>query len=37
MSLKSLKDEGLKNVNKQLMRDKIYLHVEQYVADYMPG
>lgn len=33
----SLKDEGLKNVNKQLLRDKIYMHVEQYVGDYMPG
>ena len=33
----NLKDEGLRNVNKQLMREKIYLHVEQYIADYLPG
>ena len=32
-----LKEDGLKHVNKLLAKDKIFTHVEQYVADYLPG
>jgi hypothetical protein len=33
----TLKDEGLRNVNRLLSRDKIYAHVETFIADYTPG
>jgi hypothetical protein len=33
----SLKDEAMKSVNRQLTKEKIYHHVEQYLAEYVPG
>lgn len=33
----ALKDDALKNVNKLLQREKIFLHVEQSLTDFTPG
>lgn len=33
----SLKDEALRNVNRLLQRDKVFIYVEQFLADYTPG